>query len=397
MYEARNKFDVTLKAYESLKKKVESMEKDIRNKTIFLGFDGYIDSLYSLVKSRENSTTWTKMESLKNFGEYLIKIAGSSGNIERVLKRKISGGFAPNSAKAINGLGTKVFLLGALGYPTINDTFSPILSSKTVEAISFSNPGETAGLEFDDGKIMITDFENINNISWKLIKDRVPRDVLVENLKRTHAIGFGHWSLLPNMTDIWKNLLKEVFPSIKNLKEKLLFVDLSDVKKRTKSDINKMLKTLKNVDEQIPVMLSLNDQEAVDISKALDNVKKIDPTKKNFVDYEEGGALINKEVNLSYLVVHSPHFATISTKSNHYWVTEGFTSRPRFTTGAGDHFHSGVAIGLTCGLSPAEALVMGNALTAIFVRTGNSPNLQELSVFVKKYIEYIEIDNPNYP
>ncbi len=397
MYESRNKFDVTLKGFESLRNKIDIINENVRNKTIFLGFDGYIDSLYSLVKSRENPTEWTRMESLKTFGEYLIKIAGSSGNIERVLKRKISGGFAPNSSKAINGLGPKVILVGALGYPTVNDTFSPILSSKTVEAISFSNPGETAGLEFDDGKIMITDFENVNNISWKLIKDRVKREVLIEKLERVQAMGFGHWSLLPNMTNIWKSLLKEVFPSIKKVKEKLLFVDLSDVKKRTKSDINEMLKTLKQIDEQVPVMLSLNDQEAVDISKALDNVKKIDPTKKNFLDYEEGGALINKEVSLSYLVVHSPHFATISTKSNHYWVTEGFTSHPRFTTGAGDHFHSGVAIGLICGLNPAEALVMGNALTAIFVRTGNSPNLQELSAFVNKYIEYIEMDNPNFP
>ncbi|MHA1456972.1 MAG: hypothetical protein ACTSR5_13490 [Promethearchaeota archaeon] len=50
-------------------------------------------------------------------------------------------------------------------------------------------------------------------------------------------------------------------------------------------------------------------------------------------------------MNLSYLVIHSPHFATISTVEDHYWITEGFTSKPKFTVGAGDYFHSGTVLG----------------------------------------------------
>ncbi|HEY0089298.1 MAG TPA: PfkB family carbohydrate kinase, partial [Candidatus Lokiarchaeia archaeon] len=127
-----------------------------------------------------------------------------------------------------------------------------------------------------------------------------------------------------------------------------------------------------------------------------DNVKKIDPNKKNFEDYVKAGKLINDKINLSYLIIHSPHFATISTKKDHFWITEGFTSKPKFTTGAGDHFHSGVAAGLACNLTPAEAILMGNALTAIFVRTGNSPNFNDLSKFIQKYIDYVSKDNPDF-
>ena len=49
-------------------------------------------------------------------------------------------------------------------------------------------------------------------------------------------------------------------------------MDLADIKKRSKSDIQKMLKILQMIDNEVPVMLSLNDQEAIDISKALDDV-----------------------------------------------------------------------------------------------------------------------------
>jgi len=285
----------------------------------------------------------------------------------------------------------------SLGNPEIDEIFQPIASRDSVDTISFSNPGETAGLEFDDGKIMLTDFENILKIEWDLLIERVGLEAITKKIEVSDIIGFGHWSLIPHLGEIWPHLMYDVFPNISNLTNKLFFVDLADIKKRSKDDVLYMLTLLEKIDRVIPVMLSLNDQEAIDISKTLENVQNIDPNKNNHADYIEGGKLINNEVGISYIVIHSPHFATISTKESHYWVTEAFTSKPRFTTGAGDHFHSGVAAGLACGLTPPEAILMGNALTAIFVRTGNSPNFEELSRFIKRYIEYIENDNPDFP
>jgi hypothetical protein len=244
---------------------------------------------------------------------------------------------------------------------------------------------------------MLTDFENVYKITWESLIERVGVDKLIEELQTSDTYGFGHWSLVSALDDIWIHLLEDVFPSLTSLKNKLFFVDLADIKKRNKADIQNMLKLLHKIDDVIPVMLSLNDQEAIDISKALDNVNAINPNKENHADYIKGGKIINHEVNVSYLIVHSPYFATVSTIDNHYWVTEGVTSKPRFTTGAGDHFHSGAAVGLTLELTPPEALIIGNALTAIFVRTGNSPNFNELTQFINNYMNYIEHDNPNFP
>ena len=117
-------------------------------------------------------------------------------------------------------------------------------------------------------------------------------------------MGFGHWSLLLEMDDIWNHFLEEVFPSIKNLKDKLFFVDLADIKRRNKEAIIEMLEILKRIDGQVPVMLSLNDQEAIDISKALDGIKEIDPHKDPYEDYIEGGKIMNEQLGLSYLIIH---------------------------------------------------------------------------------------------
>ncbi|MHA1669178.1 MAG: hypothetical protein ACTSV5_01235 [Promethearchaeota archaeon] len=392
MYGKLNSYDVTLETLETLKKKLNSFESAVISKSCFLGFDGYVDSLYSVVQSRKNADEWVRMNTLKEFGKLLIDVAGSSANVERVLKKRIFGGFAPNTCRAMNALGVKVYLMAALGYPKLNEYFIPL---PNVESFSIANPGQTLGLEFDDGKAMITDFEPILNITWKTLTDIIKYDNIIQMIDKSNILGFGHWALVPNLNDIWKHFLTDLFPSISNLKNKLFFVDIADIRKRSAYDINDLIKVLQNINDYIPVLLSINDQEALYLSRILPNLRNIDNSQ--LFDFKEGGKLINGEAHLSYLVIHSPHFATISTEKDHYWITEGFTSKPNFTVGAGDHFHSGTVLGLSCDLTPPEAILIGNALTAIFVRTGNSPNFNQLSQFIGRYMEFIDNDNANFP
>ncbi|HUW89581.1 MAG TPA: hypothetical protein VMV43_03605 [Candidatus Nanopelagicaceae bacterium] len=394
MYRKLNSYDVTFETLETLKNKLNSFKSAVINKSCFLGFDGYIDSLYSLVLSRSSAKKWTRMNTMKSFGELLVDVAGSSANIERVLKKRIFGGFAPNTSRALSALGVKIFLVAALGIPNINDFYQ---EQEGVESISISNPGETLGLEFDDGKVMITDFAPILNIDWSTILKSVKREHLIQRLEKSNIMGFGHWALIPNLNDIWQHFLDDLFPSISNLKEKIFFVDIADIRKRSRQDLLDLVKILQKIDQQVPVMLSANDLEVYFLSKVLDNVKTFAPYQENSTDYIDGGKRLNTEMNLSYLIIHSPHFATISTVEDHCWITEGFTSKPKFTVGAGDYFHSGTVLALSCGLSPPEAILMGNALTAIFVRTGNSPNFNQLSQFISRYMEFIANDYPNFP
>lgn len=397
-YQRKNEYDLTLETFHSLREKIKTIEGKIKSKTCFLGFDGYIDSIYSLVKSRSGPKQWNPMKKMETFGEIIKEVAGSAANIERVLKRRTSGGFAPNTAKAMNTLGININLVVALGYPKIMDLFTPLTNKKSVKTISFSDPGETLGLEFNNGKLLMPDFSNVVNINWNLLIERIELDYLVSLMKDSDLMGFGHWTSLPYFNEIWEHMLEEIFPKLPNLQERLFFVDLGDIRKRNRKDKNKMLQILQKIDDEIPVVLSLNDQEAIEISKILENVAPIDPTKPNYSDYFEGGKRINQELNLSYLVIHSPHFATISLKnSEHYWITQGYTSEPHFTTGAGEYFHSGTLIGLSCCVRPEEAILMGNSLTGIFVRTGKAPNLNQLTNYIENYMAFIEHDRAEFP
>ncbi len=397
MYKKQNQYDYTLETFKSIQNK---LDKDFKNKLhekkVFLAIDGFIDSIYSMIKTRSSSDIYQRFNTINELADRLYEIKGSSGNIELKLKKSTIGGFVPNNAKALSSLGIKIFLLGALGYPQINNIFKPLISKKNVEICSIANPGKTIGLEFNDGKIMLSDLEDLSEINWNLLEQRIDMEKLIKNLENSNTIGFGYWGLTQELSDIWKHLVEEIFPSINNLNKKLFSIDLGDFKKHNKSSILEMIEVLKNIEEQIPVLLSLNDQEAIDLSKSLNDNNTIPLNKRNKEDFIFRGNTINKKINLSYIVIHSPHFATISLKNdkNHFWITEGFTSKPSFTISGGDHFLSGVIAGFLGDLKPPEAILMGNALTATFVRTGTSPRFGQLKEFIKKYMEYIYKDNP---
>ena len=49
MSEKLNNYDVTTETYESINQKLKSLKENLSKKISFLGFDGYIDSLYSVI------------------------------------------------------------------------------------------------------------------------------------------------------------------------------------------------------------------------------------------------------------------------------------------------------------------------------------------------------------
>jgi sugar/nucleoside kinase (ribokinase family) len=99
---------------------------------------------------------------------------------------------------------------------------------------------------------------------------------------------------------------------------------------------------------------------------------------------------------MKYLIIHEPHFATISNKKKHSWVSQAYTSTPKFSTGAGDHFNGATLAGLILGLDPAEAILFGNVNTAIFVRTGESPKFKHMKKFMENYLDYVKNENPYF-
>jgi hypothetical protein len=401
-YQTRNACDTTIHAVETTLKNFGKLEQQKKYPHFLLGWDGFIDLLYNMVKNRTSPTDAVFYDSMAEFGQKIVETAGSSASIERVLKKKIGGGFSVNTARAIGNMMPRATLevIGALGYPDIDPLF-PNSLPQNVALNSVSEMGVTLAMEFNDGKIMSQDMEGILTLDYNRLVGRIGgKENLISSFERANAIGNGHWSLNPHMTNFWERFITDIFPSVSDLSKKIFFVDPADIGKRSTEDVRHALFTLKKVNEFIPVLLSVNDREAIDIARVLSR-EGIEPIEKhNFASYEMAGQKINEVLNLSYFIIHEPHFATISGKNNdqtfHHWITEGYTTTPRFTTAAGDHFNGGAVMSLLAGLTPTEALVVANAATAIFVRTGRSPTLKALHQFIESYFNYIEEDKVDF-
>ncbi len=400
-YKKQNEFDFTPEAVSSTLKNFDKIENPSRSLNFFMGFDGYIDSLYNMVKNRKNVKEFEIYESMKDFGQKIVDTAGSSISIERNLKKEIGGGFAPNMARAIGNMApmAQVELFGALGYPKINPIFNNLPSS--VKLHSIGTPGATLALEFSDGKVMSQDFGGIFELEWEIVISRIGgRDNLISFFEKADAIGNGHWSLMPYMSSYFQHFLTEIFPNVSNLNKKLFFLDPADLTKRSDEDIKEMLKLLEKINDLIPVVLSVNDREVLDIARAINLEEQLSIEKNNPTSYLSAGKRINSDLNFNYFVIHDPHFATISgveqSKNFHYWITEGFTSKPKYTVAAGDHFNAGLLNAILLGMSPSESCVIANAATAIFVRTGQSPSPKELKMFISHYFDYIKQDIDNF-
>ena len=382
--------DTTWKALERAQKKMEhqnevrSWFKNIRS---LVGLDGYVDSLYSLVASRENVEDYNIMKSMVEFSSKINEVAGSSCNVERVLKKRLGGGFGPNIARAIGTLGSPVDLIGCLGRP--DNVFTSTLPDN-IQYHSLNEPGATCALEFADGKIMLTDFSPVNAVTWDLIKGKLGKDKFLDIMEAADAIGQGHWALVPHMNEIWQDWINEVFPSLKK-KPRVFFIDPADMSKRPANQIKEMLSLAAKINEfeKMKVIISFNDKEIIQVLDALDRAAKI----QDYTDYYTAGDEILKNVSINTAIIHSPHFATGTSENVSVHVKEGYTSNPHFTTAAGDHFNGGVLMAIASKkFQMDEALILGNAATAYFVRTGTSPDIQALYRFVSNYRSYVDKD-----
>lgn len=368
---------------ENLKNDIDSLldylEK-INNKNIkaVMGLDGFIDQILHVVKTRTDANNYVRMETLKEFGEFICKAAGLSANIEFIpLKNKL-GGNGPIMSNALSTYNLDVTYIGAVGEDSINPVFNEMSKKSTV--LNISNPGVTDAVEFLDGKLMIGKRECLKDINWNKLKEKIGVEKLISIFEEATLVGLENWTMLPHMTEIWNGLIKEVLPNLSNKCDKYIFFDLADPENRLKSDILEALSVIKEFSSKFKVILGLNEKEAYEIAEVL-NISSIEnkPLLKDLVK------LISEKINIYCLVVHPVKEAYAVCENKLFHTLGPYEPNPKLTTGAGDNFNAGFCFGQTIGLSPKLSLVLGTATSGYYVRNAESPTLENIITFLKSW------------
>lgn len=352
---------------------------------IIVGFDGFVDEIIHVVDKRNDSENFTRINTISSLGDRITKASGLSTNIELVPTLKKIGGNGPIMCNAFSMHNPKLTYIGALGYPVIDEVFK-VMEDK-IKLHSFAVNGHTDALEFDDGKLMLGKMESLKDVNYENLIESVGKDVLIQYLNETDLFSNVNWSMLPNCTSLWKNLIKHILPLLTHRDKKpYFFIDLADPEKRENKEIIEALNLLKKFKTHFKVVLGLNKKEAYDVANVFELFDEQSLTNMQ-ISLEDLNLALAEALELDCIVIHPVDRSCCVVDGVFYEESGPYVKKPKLSTGAGDNFNAGFMLGLLLDLTPNQALLTGMSTSGFYVRNARSPKFKELSTFMRAWAE----------
>jgi len=189
--------------------KLSAAAANLASITATIGLDGFVDEIIAVVDKRHGTGKFDAIPTIDALGKRILAAAGQSGNFELVVKHAKLGGNGPIMANAMASVGISVNYIGAVGFPTIHPVFEEM--AHRAKVISITEPGHTDALEFTDGKLMLGKYSHLTEVNWANIMLRVGREQLQKMVAESKVFGFVNWTMLPYLSDIWRELLATGF------------------------------------------------------------------------------------------------------------------------------------------------------------------------------------------
>lgn len=353
--------------------KLESIEERKQHK-VFTGFDGYVDMIARPVLKTNEDGSREYFHTIKEFGEYIQSKAKKSCSIELHKETRKSGGNAFLFSNMLAALDVNVKCIGAFGFPETMDIFQS--GKDNLDLISVLNPGQCCAMEFSDGKIMLADNAEINNIKFSTLTEQIGEEHLLKYVQEADALAFMNWSEVPGSTDIWKGFLETIFPKIQREKRRKIFVDLSDCSGRKEEDIFEMMNVLHGISNYFDVILSLNSNEFQVLGECIGKEELEDVMN---VLYERCG--------LKYLFVHLCDGSYGKDGEKVFYIKNRYIKIPKVSTGGGDNFNAGVLYSLLNGFDMETSMVIANATSGYYITRGQSAVKEEIIQYLKEWKE----------
>jgi len=246
-------------------------------------------------------------------------------------------------------------------------------------------PGLTDALEFEDGKIMLGKPENVQRITWDLVKQTLGLETLIEMFEKVTLISVVNWTLVAGVEGIWQGLCSDIFPKLTPNPDRKLFLDLSDPAKRTDDDITRAMGLIQQLQQHIPVTLGLNLAESGRIAQVIGIEVYDDEHNQALASMvPQAATRIREKLGLSCIVIHQHTGAGgANDQGESGWFAGPYTRKPRISTGAGDHFGGGFSFAQSVGLDLEQCLAAACGVAGAYVRDAKSPSRDRLVEFLR--------------
>lgn len=360
-----------------LKRCQSSLPSSAPRASVVFGFDGVVDRVRTVVAERTGPEQFERMTSLEEFGSRITDSAAldASCSIEWFGRETRPGGHVSHLGRAFERLGATPTLVGTFGEPPA-EAFRE--EYDRARLVSIGEPSTTDAIEFDDGKVMLSDTGQLSTLDWETLREAVRLDDLAEHIDGSAVMGMGYWSTILRLPTIWRGLADDLWPVLSDPPRAVL-IDPGDVR-RLGDDRRSGLDELSTLDRAVPVTVSANRPECDELA-AMCGIA--DPP----ASLPSLASKLRERLGVTRFVGHSVSTATVATADETASVSVPRCSDPVLTTSAGDHFNAGLLLAHLCDVRGGAALVVANALAGWFVRNGRPPAYDELQVFVDAYNE----------
>lgn len=362
----------------------------IRDLRVIAGFDGAVDSIIRVVDTRESRESFTPMRSMRQFAQRVDSHAGRSINVEFVVEQVKVGGNGPLFANPFTRWGARVVYIGAI----LADPDAPVsrgadaarmthpvfdeFVSRCDRVYPIAGPALSDACEFADGKVIIGKTAAQDAVSWEGMLDALGGfEGAIATFRGATLFAPMNWTMISSMTDIWRALARDVLPAIDSAERPDVFVDLADPAKRSDKDLLAAIDALRAMNSLTPVAIGCNFSESERLARVLGAASPNDED-----DLGARANTLRAALGLTTVCVHTRRAAGASDASGCAHIDAAFTSDPAISTGAGDTFNAGFALGHALGAPLAQRVAMGVATSGFYVRHRAPPSLDELASFL---------------
>lgn len=352
----------------------------LAGKNALVGFDGFVDTIVTPVALRAGQgENFTPIGTIAEFGQRILAAAGKSTNLEFYPRMDKLGGNGPIMANALLAQGAGITYVGALGKSAIHPVFAPLAAK--ARTVSLCDPAATTAVEFNDGKLMLGMMKSLDEITPARIAAALGAAGYREALGAADLVALVNWTMIPNMTSVFVDLVETVLPQVAVKPGRIFFFDLADPEKRSGSDLVYALDVIGKFEQFGRVTLGLNLKEAQQVFAVLGFGVETE-TETGLRAMAEK---IRQRLDLTTVVIHPKESAACATRDGTYWVPGPYVAKPLITTGAGDHFNAGFTAAQLMGLSPEACLGAGVCTSGHYVRSAQSPTLGDLETFLANW------------
>jgi len=169
----------------------------------------------------------------------------------------------------------------------------------------------------------------LDEVTYPSIINAMGEGEAFDAFSRADLIAMVNWTMLPNTSELYIDLIERVFPNLGPRDQRLFFFDLADPAKRSESDIANVLNIIKRFQNFGSVTLGLNFSESQQIAKVLGHKKSDDKPDS----LRRSAQAILQDLGLSCVVVHPTHSAACATRDGTFWVEGPYCEHPKIHHG----------------------------------------------------------------